>query len=127
MRILKTVHSLNPATGGVATAVDALSRAQLALGHSVEVACLDNPGALWLQNLPYPVHAFRPKILRGYGWSPEFVRWLRENAHRFDVMTVEGLWQYHGPAVHAAARASSTRTRRHQFFIGIIMSPADSP
>jgi glycogen synthase len=38
MRILKTVHSLNPAGGGVATAVDALSRAAIALGHTVEVA-----------------------------------------------------------------------------------------
>jgi len=107
MRILKTVHSLDPAAGGVATAVDALSRAELALGHSVEVACLDDPKSPWLAGRPYPVHAFPPKVLRRYGWSPDFARWVRENARRFDVLIVEGLWQYHGPAVRRAARAAN--------------------
>ena len=106
MRILKTVHSLNPAGGGVATAVDALTRAELALGHEVEVACLDEPGSPWLAGRAYPVRAFGPRLFRGYGWCPEFGRWLRENAGKFDVLTIEGMWQYHGPAVRSAARAA---------------------
>jgi glycosyltransferase involved in cell wall biosynthesis len=107
MRILKTTHSLAPAGGGVATAVDTLSRTQIALGHQVEVACLDAPSAPWLANRPYPVHAFSPCCLRNYGWSPALARWLRENLRRFDIVTVEGLWQYHGPAARAAALAAS--------------------
>ncbi len=103
MRILKTVHSLDPAAGGVATAVDALSRAEITLGHSVEVACLDDPASLWLAGRPYGVHAFRPKFLRSYGYCPAFAAWLGQNAGRFDVMTVEGLWQYHGPIVRNLA------------------------
>jgi glycosyltransferase involved in cell wall biosynthesis len=103
MRILKTVHSLDPAAGGVATAVDALTRAELELGHHVEVACLDNPTSPWLAGRPYPVHAFQPSFLRSYGWCPALARWLREKLHSFDAVTVEGLWQYHGSAVHRTA------------------------
>jgi glycosyltransferase involved in cell wall biosynthesis len=106
MRILKTVHSLNPAGGGVATAVDALSRAAIALGHTVEVACLDDPASAWLANLPYKVHAFRPAIFRSYGWCPALTNWLRSNIRHYDVATVEGLWQYHGQAVWKATQAT---------------------
>jgi glycosyltransferase involved in cell wall biosynthesis len=106
MRILKVSHSLNPAGGGVATAIDALSRAQQALGHEIEVACLDDPSAPWLAGRPYPVHAFAPPSLRGYGWCPALARWLRANLRRFDAATVEGLWQYPGPATRAAALAA---------------------
>jgi glycosyltransferase involved in cell wall biosynthesis len=106
MRILKTVHSLNPAAGGVATAVDALSRMEIALGHTVEIACLDDPASPWLVNQPYAVYAFLPPVFRGYGWCPAFARWLRLNIQRYDVATVEGLWQYHGSAVWQATRAT---------------------
>ena len=104
LRILKTVHSMNPAAGGVATAIDALTRAELALGHTVEVACLDNPKSPWLNERPYPVVAFEPALFRSYGWCPAFAGWLRANAKRFDVLTVEGLWQFHGTAARAAAQ-----------------------
>jgi glycosyltransferase involved in cell wall biosynthesis len=107
MKILKTIHSLAPAGGGVATAVDVLSRTQQSLGHEVTVACLDDPASPWLADRPYAVQAFAPSCLRGYGWCPAFSRWLRENLRRFDVATVEGLWQYHGPATRAAALAAS--------------------
>jgi len=107
MRILKTVHSLNPAGGGVATAVDALSRAELAIGHHVEIACLDDPAASWLAGRPYPVHAFLPRIFRSYGWCPDFTRWIRANVPRFEAATIEGLWQGHGPATRAAALAAN--------------------
>jgi glycosyltransferase involved in cell wall biosynthesis len=106
MRILKTVHSLNPAGGGVATAVDALSRAEMALGHTVEIACLDNSTSPWLANLPYQVHAFNPTFFRGYGWCPALAKWLRLNLEHYDVATIEGLWQYHGLAVWQAAQAT---------------------
>ncbi len=106
MRILKTVHSLDPAAGGVATAVDALTRAELALGQEVEVACLDEPGSPWLVGRAYPVRAFGPRVFRSYGWCPAFAKWVRKSARRFEAMTIEGLWQYHGPAVRAAARAA---------------------
>ncbi|MGA2051803.1 MAG: glycosyltransferase [Opitutales bacterium] len=106
MRILKTTHSLAPAGGGVATAIDTLSRAQIALGHTIEVACLDDPSAPWLAQRAYPVHAFPSTRFHKYGWCPAFARWLRENLRRFDVVAIEGLWQYPGPATRSAAHAA---------------------
>ncbi|HVU37064.1 MAG TPA: glycosyltransferase [Opitutales bacterium] len=103
MKILKTIHSLDPAAGGVATAVDALSRAELVLGHSVEVACLDDPASPWIAGRPYGVHAFKPRLLKSYGWCPKLFAFLKKNSERFDVITVEGLWQHHGLMVHRAA------------------------
>ncbi len=103
MHILKTLHSLNPSGGGVATGVDVMARALVAMGHKVEVACFDDPNAPWLAGRPYPAYGFPSPFLRGYGWSPDFTHWLEENVRRFNAITVEGIWQYHGMAVHRAA------------------------
>ncbi len=59
--------------------------------------------APWLAGRPYPVHGFRPRILKSYGFCPAFAAWLGQNMARFDVVTVEGLWQYHGPIVRNLA------------------------
>jgi glycosyltransferase involved in cell wall biosynthesis len=71
------------------------------LGHSVEVACLDEPDAPWLLNYPARVHALGPPglTLRGaslipYGYSGRFVRWMRANAKNYDAIIVDGLWQF---------------------------------
>lgn len=101
MKILQVIASLNPAHGGVAACLQALTPELTALGHSSEVTTLDRADEPFLATFPGRVHAFGPARL-GYQFSPTLVPWLRREARRFDVVVVHGLWQYHGLAVHRA-------------------------
>lgn len=106
MRILHVTHSANPAGGGPIEAIKQLSAPQVALGYEVEVACLDAPDAPWLAGFPFPIHALGPGLL-SYGYSARLVPWLREQVARFDLVVVNGLWQFHGFGTWLALRGSA--------------------
>ena len=98
MRILHAVHSANPAGGGVIEAINQLSRVHRQHGHVAEIVSLDAPDAAWLGDTPLPVRALGPG-LSSYGSAPKFASWLLENRGSYDVVVVNGLWQYVGFAV----------------------------
>jgi hypothetical protein len=113
MRIIRCVWSLNPALGGVQEAIRQACLGLPALGHSVEVACLDEPDAPWLRGFPAKVHALGPPglALRGaslmpYGYSGRFVRWMRAHARNYDAVVVDGLWQFTSVGTWLALRKS---------------------
>jgi glycosyltransferase involved in cell wall biosynthesis len=103
MKILQVISSLNPAYGGVAACLEALTPELQKLGHTSDVATVDRPDEPWLAAFPGPVHALGPARL-GYQYSARLGPWLRQEAARFDVVVVHGMWQYHGLAVHRALR-----------------------
>jgi glycosyltransferase involved in cell wall biosynthesis len=93
VRILQLVQTLDPATGGVARAVAALSQALVRLGHEVEIVALDDPRAPWLGKIGLPVHALGEG--RGsYRYSKPLVRWLSAHGGNYDRVLVHGLWQH---------------------------------
>jgi glycosyltransferase involved in cell wall biosynthesis len=71
------------------------------LGHSVELATLDDPAETFVREFPLPVHALGPPRTR-YRYSPKLVPWLEAEAPRFDAVVVNGLWQYHSFAAWRA-------------------------
>lgn len=103
MRILRLVRSMDPAAGGVTEAIRSMAVASARQGHVVEVASLDAPDASFLRDFPFRVHALGPAWL-GYGYSPRLVPWLKAHARDFDVVIVDGLWQYHGLAAWRVLR-----------------------
>lgn len=105
MRILHTLHSVNPAAGGVVEAVQQMASVHRRLGHRVEIASLDAPDASWVQTSPTPVHALGSGRT-SYGYSAAFTPWLQRHRGEYDVLVVNGLWQYHGLGTWRAARAS---------------------
>jgi glycosyltransferase involved in cell wall biosynthesis len=64
-------------------------------GHGVEVACQDLPTASWLSSFPLPVHAVGP-AWGTYGFSSRWLPWVQNNAAQYDVVVINGLWQYVG-------------------------------
>jgi len=54
---------------------------------------MDPPDAPWLEGSEFPVHAMGTRA-SSYGYSSRFVPWLRERAKCYDVVVVNGLWQY---------------------------------
>ncbi len=104
MRILHTIHSMSPETGGPAEGLRRLAYAALTAGlYSTEVLSLDAPGKPYLASETLPIHAVGPGLGK-YGYTPRLDHWLRENLSRFDGVVVNGLWQYHTLAVWKACR-----------------------
>jgi glycosyltransferase involved in cell wall biosynthesis len=104
MNILHLIRSLDPTSGGTVESVRQLSAVHLQLGHHVELASLDQPGAAWLAGMALPCHALGPAT-GNYGYSPRLLPWLKERHKDFDLLVVNGLWQYHGLAAWRAFRA----------------------
>lgn len=105
LKILRVIPSINPERGGPmegACKIDAVLRQ---LGHQVEVVCLDEPGKAFLQSYPATVHALGPSRL-GYCYNSRLVPWLKKNRQNYDVIIVNGIWQYHSFAVRRALAGS---------------------
>ncbi len=107
MRILHTIHSIDPATGGTAEAQRQLAAAHREMGHTIEIASLDAPGEPWITSAPVKVHALGPG--RGsYGYSARFEPWVRERAGEFDAVVAHGFWQHHNVGVARALAGGRT-------------------
>lgn len=103
MRLLRLVHSLAPSTGGVAEAIRQFGLAAESAGCALTVVTLDEPQADWLKGLPFRVVALGP-CRNGYGYTAGLRPWLRKHVLSYDVVIVDGLWQYHGWAVWREVR-----------------------
>lgn len=90
MRILHVIPSMNPADGGPVTAVHGIVNKTARLGYRNEVLALDPPDARWLKDIPFSVTPLGPG--RGPLRSSRLRDWMTNNAKRFDVAVVHGLW-----------------------------------
>ena len=107
LRILHCIHSVNPAGGGPIEGVKQMSAVNNRNGHTVEVVCLDNPGDPWVRDFPLACHAMGPSYL-SYGYTPRLVPWLRANRRRFDIVVVNGIWQFQSFGTWLALRGTTT-------------------
>ncbi len=92
-RILHCITSVNPAGGGPIEGLKQLAAINTEHGHSVEVVSLDDPASPWVRDCPVRCHPMGPSF-SSYHYSPRFVPWLRAHRHEYDVVIVNGLWQY---------------------------------
>lgn len=101
LRILHLINSVNPLEGGTVECVAQIGGYLGSHGDNVEVvACGDRPDDPWVGKFPLKVHALGPGLGR-YSYSPRVRPWLRQNIDRFDVLIVNGLWQYQGMSAYA--------------------------
>lgn len=107
MRVLHTIRTINPASGGPIEGVKNTAARLVAGGHSVEIASLDNPTAEYVGRSPLPTHALGPSCLN-YSYSSRFYPWLKRHANDYDAIVVNGLWAYHGLATWLVARRTGT-------------------
>ena len=96
MRILHIIHSVDPASGGP---IEGLIRQCQALPDCVcEVVTLDPPDAPFLKNFPLTIHALGLRAhtsrLSRFGYTPRLVPWLTAHAGEYDMIVVNGLWNY---------------------------------
>ena len=65
----------------------------------------DSLGSYWLAEDDLRVHALGPGVLT-YSYARRLLPWLRANAHHYDAVIVNGIWQYHSYAAWRALHAS---------------------
>ncbi len=107
MKLLRSIHTFNPALGGPIESIRQSSAALARRGHSIEIVCLDSPDDPWLRGAPVPVHALGPG--RGsYGYAAGFSDWIKKRRSDFDAVIVHGIWQYSSFGVWRALAGTST-------------------
>ena len=103
MNLLHIISSMDPTTGGPCQGIrnsnDALSKQ----GVQREVICLDDPAAAYLGHDEFTIHALGP-VQGTWKYSKNLIPWLLKNFHRFDVIVINGLWQYHAYATDRALK-----------------------
>lgn len=101
LSILHLVASMDPRHGGVTSGILSLTDALRSLGHRIRIASLDAPDASFLASMRGVIplghrtvtqNRFMP--WRRYGYQPGAVNWLRDHAGDYDVVIVNGLWNY---------------------------------
>ncbi|MEO8004546.1 MAG: glycosyltransferase [Betaproteobacteria bacterium] len=107
LRILHSISSVNPAGGGPIEGLKQLAAVNFEHGHTVEVVSLDDPASPWVAHCPVRCHALGPGTA-SYRYSPRLVPWLREHRHAYDMVVVNGLWQYSSFGVWRALRGTTT-------------------
>jgi glycosyltransferase involved in cell wall biosynthesis len=103
MRIVHVVGSAQLKSGGPIEGIRQRAMILKQMGHSVDIVTLDAPDAPDLDQLGLPVHAMGP-TKSTFGYCPRLKPWLEAHYKDYDVFIVNGLWQYHGIAVHQVAK-----------------------
>lgn len=101
------VTSLDLKAGGVAQGIVSITKCYKGLDVDASVVTLD-PLTTELDDVGHVnVHKLGCGKLGSYSYSAVLLRWLRENANKFDAIIVDGLWQYHGYAVYSVLKKVS--------------------
>lgn len=88
-------------------ALKQLSVAYKANGCTVHAATLDAPDAPWVSGAELPVFALGPRYFGKWGYAPAYTNWIRSNAAKYDLVVIDGIWQYHAFGAWRALREVS--------------------
>lgn len=92
-RLLHVIRTTNAESGGPLEALVRISGVLVKHGIEVEVLSLESTQTARGNGLPFPVTGVGPGWGR-YGFEFRLVRWLTQNAARFDAVILHGLWNY---------------------------------
>ena len=114
MRLLEIIGSVNPRDGGAIEGLLRQANERARRGLRTHVVSLDPPQAPWVLDCPVQTFALgngtatahRPLSGR-HGYTPRFVPWLRENVTNYDIVVVNGLWNYASLASRQVLPASA--------------------
>ncbi len=101
MKILHIIASADPAGGGPIEGIIQQCLTSMGRGER-EIVSLDAADAPFLRSFPlkiYPlgVRRYRKGVksrLARFGYTPRLIAWLREHAQNYDIVVVNGLWNY---------------------------------
>jgi glycosyltransferase involved in cell wall biosynthesis len=94
---------MNPMKGGIAQGVHNMVPELQRYGISTEVVSLDSPKRKFIHNHNFTIHAVG-EAEGLWGYNKNLLSWLEENLSRFDIIIIDGLWQYYTYAVYKSLR-----------------------
>lgn len=93
MKVLHVIGSMNPIYGGPCQGVRNLASASGKFNVEREVLCLDDPASDFINKESFPIYAIGPR--KGVWWyCSKLIPWLTNNARKYDVIVINGLWLY---------------------------------
>lgn len=105
MRILHLIDSIDPSAGGPVEGLRQLCYIYREGGHQIEVASMDSADFVGGCEFPAPVAGLGPGW-GIYGYSRRAVSWIKANLDRFDLVMINGVWQYNAVAGYWAMAGS---------------------
>lgn len=114
MNILHIIASVDPKDGGPIEGLNQQAKHRRTRNIPTDVISLDAPGDVTLDNPPFTYYPLgHDKIspqsrarswnpLWRYRYAPAMVPWLKKNARHYDVIIVNGLWNYTAMAARIA-------------------------
>ncbi|KPL51888.1 hypothetical protein ABB55_06315 [Prosthecomicrobium hirschii] len=105
MKRLQIIASVHPAGGGPIEGIRQQATVHATAGIVEHIVSLDPPDAPWVADFPFPLFACGEPMAatrrwkrwlpwRRYGYQPGFARWLMNHVAEYDVVVVNGLWNY---------------------------------
>lgn len=110
MKLLLLIGTLNPEYGGPVFGCLSLAAALVDAGQEVAVVCPDDQGeehVRELRDLKFDVIATGGAVGR-FRYSSSLSAWFRKNVNAYDVVIVNGVWQYQTMLVSTVVKGSST-------------------
>jgi glycosyltransferase involved in cell wall biosynthesis len=101
VRILHVIPSIEAASGGPTEGLRQLCRIYHGGGHEIHIASLDSPAAAARIDFPAKVFGLGPGW-GVYGYSPRAVPWFVRNITNYDVVFLNGVWQYDALSAYRA-------------------------
>ncbi|MEX3934423.1 glycosyltransferase [Paraburkholderia phymatum] len=105
LRILHAIITVNPAYGGPIEGIVQAAREHRRRGNSVEILTLDGQDERSLDHCEVICHPVGPGLGK-YRYSPRLIPWLHANAPKYDLVIVNGIWNYTSFGVWRALRDS---------------------
>lgn len=95
MKILHVIPSMNPSSGGPSQGIRNMDL-QLKQHFDIirEVVCLSNQNESSLESDIFILHSLG-RGERFWSFNYKLKSWLEKNVERFDIVMINGLWQYH--------------------------------
>jgi glycosyltransferase involved in cell wall biosynthesis len=100
VKILHLIRTLDPSYGGPVFGLIAVASKMIEQGHDVDVATLDKQT---YSTYKFNVIQFKKTFLN-YGFNLDFFIWLKKNHTKYDLIFVNGVWQFHSLAIALVGR-----------------------
>ena len=89
---IRIIDSIDPKNGGPSYSVRESSQLMNERGHQVTILTNDSPHSDFVKNSPIHMVAFDRK--QSLSSRINFTRWIQNNAHKYDLCLIHGVWQW---------------------------------
>jgi len=99
IKILHVINSCNPDDGGPIEGIKQFYKQYKKLNIQAEILSSDEKSSFFLKHKDLPkTHAMGKGFLK-YNYNYKMFLWLKKNINKYDILIINGLWQYHNYAV----------------------------